>query len=209
MKLLPAHDPEAAKDALERWERNKYSVYADIALGAVFFVVGKLTGNLTLAALCGAAAGFALLIAQRFVRVDLLGGFAIFGTVMLIVSAAFSLAFQSDYMVQMKSTVLGLLTASLFFGDGLLRRGAYFGDRMQRYMPSPVNTARMAMGLGLLGVVMAGANYAVAYWLSEDVWLNYTTFLDMPLSIGLAFAVFMWAKESTHSDSTAEGSRHD
>ncbi len=193
-KSSPAKE-RAAREAVERWERNKYSIYADMGLGALFFLIGKFTGDLTLAALWGAAAGLALVLAQRYVRVDLLGGFAVFGTVMLLVSAVFSLVFQSEYMVQMKSTILGLLTASLFFGDGLLRRGAYFGARMQRYMPQPVNTARMAMGLGMLGLFMAGVNYAVATWMSEDAWLTYTTFLDLPLSIGLAYGVFFWSRE--------------
>lgn len=191
---LPTQDPAAAREAAERWERNKYSILADLGLGALFFVVGKLTGDLTMAALVGAAAGLALVGVQRFVRVDLLGGFAVFGTIMLLVSAVFSLLFQSEYMVQMKSTILGVATALLFFGDGLLRRGAYFGERMQRYMPAQVSVARMAMGLGFLGLFMAGANYLVATYLSEDFWLTYTTFLDMPLSIGGAYAVYFWAR---------------
>ena len=65
-------------------ERNKYSIYADMALGALFFWFG-----VTLAAIIGAAAGLALVGVQRFVKVDLLGGFAVFGTIMLR-SAGFS-----------------------------------------------------------------------------------------------------------------------
>ena len=102
-----------------KWQRNKYSIYADMALGALFFIVGKLTQDLALAALIGAGAGLLLVVMQRFVKVDLLGGFAVFGTIMLLISAAFSLALQDDYWVQMKGTVLGLLTASLFMIDGL------------------------------------------------------------------------------------------
>ncbi|MEM1404103.1 MAG: septation protein IspZ [Pseudomonadota bacterium] len=194
MNAIPTQDSAVAAEAAARWERNKYSVYADLGLGALFFVVGKVTGDLTTAALIGAAAGLTLVLLQRYVRVDLLGGFAVFGTIMLLISAGFSLAFQSEFMVQMKSTVLGLLTATLFFGDGLLRGGKYFGERMQRYMPSPIHTGRMAVGLGLLGVFMAGANYLVARFFSEDAWLTYTTFLDMPVSIALAYAVFFWAR---------------
>ncbi|MGA0151331.1 MAG: hypothetical protein ACO3JR_06600, partial [Luminiphilus sp.] len=73
-----------------KWQRNKYSVYADLALGALFFIVGKVTGDLALAAIVGAGGGLALVVAQRFVKVDLLGGFAVFGTIMLLISAAFS-----------------------------------------------------------------------------------------------------------------------
>ncbi|MEM8490568.1 MAG: septation protein IspZ [Pseudomonadota bacterium] len=204
INALPKQDPKTAAEAAERLERNKYSIYADLGLGALFFIVGKVTGDLTLAALVGAAAGLALVVIQRFVRVDLLGGFAVFGTVMLLISAAFSLAFQSEFMVQMKSTVLGLLTAALFFGDGLLRGGRYFGERMQRYMPAPIHPGRMAVGLGVLGVFSAGLNYLVAKLFSEDAWLTYTTFLDLPLTIVLAYGVFFWARAGAKSEASIE-----
>ena len=180
-----------------KWQRNKYSIYADIALGALFFIVGKVTEDLALAALIGAGAGLLLVAAQRFVKVDLLGGFAVFGTIMLLISAAFSLALQDDYWVQMKGTVLGLLTASLFMIDGLLRRGAYFGARIERYMPLPLHHDRIAIGMSLVGVVMAVANYYVANHFTEDFWLTWTTFLDLPLSMALFYAVIFWARKRT------------
>ena len=180
-----------------KWARNKYSIYADLVLGALFFIVGKLTEDLALAAIVGAGAGLALVVLQRFVKVDLLGGFAVFGTIMLLISAAFSLALQDDYWVQMKGTVLGLLTASIFMVDGVFRRGAYFGARIERYMPLPLHHNRIAVGMSVLGIVMALANYYVAEHFSEDFWLTWTTFLDMPLSIGLFYAIIFWARKKS------------
>ena len=187
-----------------KWQRNKYSIYADMALGALFFIVGKVTEDLALAALIGAGAGLLLVAVQRFVKVDLLGGFAVFGTIMLLISAAFSLALQDDYWVQMKGTVLGLLTASLFMIDGLLRRGAYFGARIERYMPLPLHHDRIAVGMSLVGVVMALANYYVANHFTEDFWLTWTTFLDLPLSMALFYAVIFWARKHRADESPHE-----
>ena len=178
-----------------KWQRNKYSIYADLALGALFYLVGKFTEDLALAAIVGAGAGLALVVLQRFVKVDLLGGFAVFGTIMLVISAAFALALQDDYWVQMKGTVLGLLTSGVFMIDGVLRQGAYFGARMERYMPLPLHHNRIAVGMSGLGVVMALANYYVAENFSEDFWLTWTTFLDTPLSIGLFYAIIFWARK--------------
>ena len=178
-----------------KWQRNKYSIYADLVLGALFYLVGKFTEDLALAAIVGAAAGLGLVVLQRFVKVDLLGGFAVFGTIMLVISAAFSLALQDDYWVQMKGTVLGLLTASIFMVDGVLRQGAYFGARIERYMPLPLHHDRIAIGMSGLGVVMALANYYVAENFSEDFWLTWTTFLDMPLSMALFYGVIFWARK--------------
>ena len=180
-----------------KWQRNKYSIYADLALGALFYLVGKFTEDLALAAIVGAAAGLALVVLQRFVKVDLLGGFAVFGTIMLVISAAFSLALQDDYWVQMKGTVLGLFTASIFMIDGVFRQGAYFGARLERYMPLPLHHNRIAVGMSGLGMVMALANYYVAENFSEDFWLTWTTFLDMPLSIGLFYAIIFWARKKS------------
>ena len=183
-----------------KWQRNKYSVYADLALGALFFIVGKVTGDLALAAIVGAGGGFALVVAQRVVKVDLLGGFAVFGTIMLLISAAFSLALQDDYWVQMKSTILGLFTASIFMADGLLRRGSYFGARIERYMPLPLHHDRIAVGMSLTGIIMAGANYWVAETFSEDFWLTWTTFLDLPVAMALFYTVVYWARKKTEEE---------
>jgi len=48
-----------------------------------------------------------------------------------------------------------------------------------------------------LGMVMAFANYYVAENFSEDFWLTWTTFLDMPLSIGLFYAIIFWARKKS------------
>jgi intracellular septation protein A len=191
----PAKLRSMAETSHNKWQRNKYSVYADLALYALFFIVGKVTGDLALAAIVGAGGGLALVVAQRFVKVDLLGGFAVFGTIMLLISAGFSLALQDDYWVQMKSTVLGLFTASLFMADGLLRGGSYFGARIERYMPMPLHHDRIAVGVSLTGIIMAGANYLVAENFSEDFWLTWTTFLDLPVGMVLFYSVVYWARK--------------
>ena len=129
-----------------KWEKNKYSIYADLGLGALFFIAGKITEDLIFASLVGVAGGLALLVLQRFVKIDLLGGFAVFGTIMLFISGIFSFVFQDDYWVQMKGTALGLLSASMFFLDGVLRKGAYFGARFERYLPGgALHHNRLAM----------------------------------------------------------------
>ncbi|MBT6352463.1 MAG: hypothetical protein HOJ46_10365 [Halieaceae bacterium] len=206
VKKMLGEDPDSAERASSKlrsmaetnqnkWRRNKYSIYADLALGLLFFLVGKFTEDLALAAIVGAGAGLGLVVAQRFVKVDLLGGFAVFGTIMLLISAGFSLGFQDDYWVQMKSTILGLFTASLFMADGLLRRGAYFGARIERYMPLPLHHDRIAVGMSLNGIIMAGANYLVTENFSEDFWLTWTTFLDLPVGMALFYSVVYWARK--------------
>lgn len=175
----------------EKWQQNKHSILADIALGIAFFIVAKVTGDLTIAALTGVSLGLALIVLQRFVKVDLLGGFAVFGTIMLLISGLFSLAFQSEYLVQLKGTIMGLLTATIFLIDGGLRKGRYFGPRFERFLSSPVEHQFFVIGLGVIGGVMAGINYLIATYLSEDMWLNYTTFMDTPLYFILFFTL-MW-----------------
>jgi intracellular septation protein A len=186
-------DPEAAKRNAEQWQRNKPSIYADIALGVLFFAVAKFT-DLTTAALVGAAAGLGLVVVQRFVKVDLLGGMALFGVVMLLISAGFSLAFQDPWAVQMRTSILGTLTAAIFLTDGLFG-GRWLGPRMARYLtqfdPDP---RRLALGMGIVGLVMAGANWAVVELASEDAWLLYTTFGDFVLAMALFFGMLKFVR---------------
>jgi intracellular septation protein A len=179
-----------------KWEQNKYSIYADLALAALFFIVSKLTEDLVLAAIVGGVTGLGLILLQRFVKVDLLGGFAVFGTIMLAISTGFSLVLQDSYWVQMKSTALGLFTAVLFMADGLLRKGAYFGARIERYMPGALHHNRLAIGMSIVGVVSAGGNYFVAENFSKDFWLTYTTFLDLPIFMLSFFVILGWARKS-------------
>ena len=181
----------------EQWVRNKPSLIVDIALALLFFVVSKATGNLTTAALVAAAAGLAVVVVQRFVKVDLLGGLAVFGVFTLLLSAGFSLAFQDERMVQLKGTIIGTTIALIILGDAVFNRGRYFGARMARYILGvSVDPRRLAGGIAALGLTMAGLNLMATHWLSKDAWLIYTTFIDAPLAIGLTLLVFRFARQA-------------
>ena len=178
-----------------QWVRNKPSLIVDIALGLLFFIVSKATGSLTTAALVGAAAGLAIVVVQRFVKADLLGGLALFGVCTLLLSAGFSLYFQDERMVQLKGSILGTLVAVVILADALANRGRYFGARMARYViGTPVDPQRLAMGVAVMGLCMAGFNLLATHLLSKDHWLVYTTFIDAPLAVLLMVAVFRFAR---------------
>jgi len=200
-KLTGAQDTETLKQVRQKqtdqWQKNKHSIFADIGLGAAFFIVSKTTGDLTLAAFTSIALGLALVVVQRFVKVDLLGGFAVFGTVMLLISALLSLTFDSEFFVQLKSTIMGILGALVLLTDGVFRKGKYFAPRFERYLNSPVKHQPFVIGLSVLGLLMAGINYAVATLFSEDQWLTYTTFIDMPLYLILFFSLISITSRKT------------
>jgi intracellular septation protein A len=189
----PVADPATARRNAEQWTRNKPSLYADIALGILFFAVAKLT-DLTTAALVGAAAGLGLVVVQRFVKVDLLGGLALFGVVMLLISAGFSLAFQDPWAVQMRTSILGVITAAIFLTDAAFG-GRWLGPRMARYLmqfdPDP---RRLMVGMGVVGIIMATANWVVVELASEDTWLFYTTFGDIVLAMSLFFVMLKFVR---------------
>jgi intracellular septation protein A len=177
----------------EVWKRNRVPLGVDIGTGLLFYAVAKLT-DLTTAALVGAGVGVALYIIQRRTRVDLLGGLAMFGIVMLIFSAALALVFQSEDAVKMRTTIVGLVTAGIFLVDGLLL-GGRLGKRLANYLPfSDLIPTRLAIGMGVLGLVMAGLNLVVARFTSTDLWLFYTTFGDIALTLVLIMVVFSYAR---------------
>jgi len=178
---------------MSRYSANKVPIAVDIALGILFFVIAKLT-DLSTAAIAGAVIGLALVVVQRFVKVDLLGGLALFGVVMLLISAALAIMFQDDTAIKMRSTIVGVISSVLFLGDGLLG-GNRLGKALTRYLPyNDIDPARLAIGMGALGLVMAGLNYAVAMLASTDGWLFYSTFVDFFLMMGLVLLVFRFAR---------------
>lgn len=193
--LQRLHEQEQRDHA--QWVRNKPSLIVDIALGLLFFVVSKATGSLTTAALVAAAAGLAIVVVQRFVKLDLLGGLALFGVCTLLLSAGFSLYFEDERMVQLKGSILGTLVAAVILLDALLNRGRYFGARLARYMVGmAVDPQRLALGLAVMGLCMAGLNLLATQLLTKDHWLVYTTFVDAPLAMLLMLGVFRFARSS-------------
>ena len=189
---IPADDADARARA--QGQRNNWTIAVDLGLARLFFVGGKMTESLVTPALVCAGAGLALIVIPRFVKVDLLGGLALFGVVTLCVSAAFAWFFQDDWAIKMRSTIVGAAVAAVMFGDAIFNRGNYFGGRLARFMPNPIDHRRMAAGLATLGVVMAVVNWGVAQFFSKDTWLFYTSFGDVALSMLLAMAVIRFAE---------------
>jgi intracellular septation protein A len=195
-------DGHAAMD-MDKLRRNRIPIAVDIATGLLFFILAKLT-NLQTAALVGAGVGLALLAAQKITKVDLLGGLAMFGIIMLMVSAGFAVVFEDDELIKQRSTIVGLIGAACFLGDGLLLRGGRLGRGMSRYIAyRDLDERRLSLGMGLTGIAMAAANFTVVRLASTDVWLFYTTFGDIPLSMALVLFAIRWARSGGGSTRVA------
>lgn len=173
-------------------KRNWPAMACDIGIGLLFYVVAKVS-DLPTAAITSALAGIALAVVQRFVKVDLLGGLARFGIVMGLISAGLAIAFQDDRAVMLRSTILGTLSALAFLGDAALG-GRWLGRGLANYMPGPNDPRRLALGFGLLGLFMAGAEQAVIELGSKDMWLTWTTFIEFPVTVALMLLVLRFAR---------------
>jgi intracellular septation protein A len=181
----------------EKFKRNWPSLAVDIGLGFVFFFVAKYT-DLTTAAIWGAIAGLALVVVQQFVKkVDLLGGLALFGIVMMMISAAYAFLLQDEYLIQMRTTVMGVLGATLYLADGLILKGRYLGERTARYMFMPdIVPQRLSLALGAMSLLMAILNWGVVRLVSKDIWLYYTTFGDFFIAVLLFSLAIKWVTVS-------------
>ena len=184
---------EGSTDPSAHLKKNGPALAVDLALGLLFFAVAKLVG-LTEAALVGAAAGLALIVIQRFVKVDIIGGLALFGVATLMLSAAYALVFQDEEAVKMRTTVVGLIVAAMFTADGLAG-GRWLGRGLGRYLPyEDLHLGRLSLGLGGLGATMALLNVLVVRSVSTDLWLLYTTFGDVFVAMALFLAVLKFAR---------------
>lgn len=176
------------------YKRNKVPIAVDISLAVLFYVIAKMT-DLSTAAVIGAVVGIGLVVAQRFIKTDIIGGMALFSVVMMLVSAGLAIVYQTDDAVKMRTTIVGLIGAAFFLGDGLLLRGRRIGAGLARYLPyNDIRPERLAIGMGALGLVMAGLNYGVAKVASTDFWLIYHSVLDIFVGMLLTFGVFKYAR---------------
>ena len=177
----------------EKWRRNRLPIAVDIGCSLLFFVLAKTVG-LTEAALIMAGVGVALYLAQLATKRDFTGGLALFGIAVSLASAGFAWVFQDPEIVKLRGTVVGSAVAILFLIDGLLG-GRRLAGKLVRYMPyDDMDPGRFGVGLGVTGLVTAALNYAVAKLASTDIWLLYTTFLDVPLAFALMFATIGYAR---------------
>lgn len=184
--------PEMQARQKAAWKRNWPSLATDIVLALAFFFVAREFGLVT-AAVGGAVAGVVLWVIQKITRIDLLGGLAVFGIVMALASAGFALIFQDDRIIQHRSTIMGIVGAIPFLIDGLTG-GQRLAARMARYFVFDIDARRLGIGMGLVGLAMAALNVAAVALLSQDDWLIFSTFGDVPIAMGLFFAVMFWAK---------------
>jgi intracellular septation protein A len=176
-------------------KNNRLPFAIDIATGLLFYVIAKMT-DLQTAAMVGIAVGFALVLFQYFTKIDVTGGLALFGILMLTISAGLAWYLADEEWVKLRGTITGLIGASFFIIDGL-RGGPYIGRGLARYMPySDIDTGRFAASMGLIGLIMAALNYAVAKLASTDVWLFYKTFVDFFIVAGLAMVAVRYARKS-------------
>lgn len=172
---------------------NRLPFAIDVATGLLFYFVAKFT-DLQTAAMLGIAVGFGLVIFQRITKIDVTGGLALFGIVMLCISAGLALWLNDDEWIKLRGTITGLIAASFFIIDGA-RGGPYIGKGLARYMPySDINAGRFAIVMGVIGLVMAALNYGAAKLLTTDNWLFYKTFVDNFIVIGLVLVAMRFAR---------------
>lgn len=208
-KIMAANasgSPEEKAARMARANARMPSIYVDIALGILFFVVARQTPDwqfmgvtltgLQTAALLGAAVTSVLFFVQKFVKVDLLGGLAVFGVVMALISAGLAIAFQDDLFVKLRGTFVGLIAASLFLIDGLAG-GRYLGKRIAGYLETlmRLNPRRASFALAFSGGLVAGVDLIAAFALQGDAWLVYNSFLDGFVAIPIVLAAFWLARE--------------
>ncbi len=177
-------------------KHNRLPFAIDIITGLLFYVIAKMA-DLQTAAMVGIAVGFALVAFQYFTKIDVTGGLALFGIVMLAISAGLAWYLADEEWVKLRGTITGLIGASFFIIDGL-RGGHYVGRGLARYMPySDIDPGRMAFSMGLVGLVMAALNYVVAKIASTDMWLFYKTFIDFFIVAALAMIAVRFARKAS------------
>ena len=184
------------KAMLERQKKLRPSIIIDISFGALFFFVAREFGLVT-AALTGAAATLVLFAAQPFTKHDLLGGFAVFGVVMSLISAGIAWGFQDDLAIKLRGTFMAFIAASFALYDGFVLKGGYLGKRMAMYMEGlgRINPQRASFALAGATLLLMAIDTPLAFILTTDQWIWYNAFFDNIIAIPIIIGAMLLARE--------------
>ena len=181
---------------LERQKKLRPSLIIDLCFGVLFFFVAREFGLVT-AALTGATATIALVAIQPFTKHDLLGGFAVFGVVMSLISAGIAWGFQDDLAIKLRSTIMAIIAASFSLYDGFVLKGGYLGKRMAMYMEGlgKINPQRASFALAGSTLILMAIDTPLAFILTTDQWIWYNAFFDNIIAIPIVIGAMLMARE--------------
>jgi len=188
---------------LERQKELRPSIFIDIGFGVLFFFVAREFGLVT-AALTGAGATLALFAIQPFVKWNLLGGFAVFGVVMSLISAGIAWGFQDDLAIKLRGTWMALIAASFGLYDAFVLNGGYLGKRMAMYMEGmgKLNPKRASLALVFSTLILMGIDTPLAFILTTDQWIWYNSVFDMFIAVPIMLGCVYWAKETPQEETS-------
>ena len=181
---------------LERQKKLRPSLIIDLCFGVLFFFVAREFGLVT-AALTGAAVTIALVAIQPFTKHDLLGGFAVFGVVMSLISAGIAWGFQDDLAIKLRGTIMAIIAASFSLYDGFVLKGGYLGKRMAMYMEGlgKINPQRASFALAGSTLILMAIDTPLAFILTTDQWIWYNAFFDNIIAIPIVIGAMLMARE--------------
>ena len=187
---------EKEQAMLERQKELRPSIIIDISFGVLFFFVAREFGLVT-AALTGAAATLVLFAVQPFTKHNLLGGFAVFGVIMSLISAGIAWGFQDDLAIKLRGTFMACIAASFALYDGFVLKGGYLGKRMAMYMEGlgQINPQRASFALAGATLLLMMIDTPLAFILTTDQWIWYNAFFDNIIAIPIILGAMLMARE--------------
>lgn len=181
---------------LQRQKELRPSILIDIGFGVLFFFVAREFGLVT-AALTGAGATLVLFAIQPFTKLNLLGGFAVFGVVMSLISAGIAYGFQNDLAVKLRGTFMAIIGASFALYDAFVLNGGYLGKRMAMYMEGigRLNPKKASLALAGATLILMAIDTPLAFILTTDQWIWYNSVFDMFIAIPIVLGAMYLARE--------------
>jgi intracellular septation protein len=183
-------------------------IVADVCIGLLLYIAAGYM-SLRYTAILGAAAVLLLMLvewsADRLFgrKINLTGGLAGFGVLMLLLSAGFAWIVENELAIMLKSSVLGMIAAVLLAIDAMLG-GKYLGQRMGQFITFvDLDPRRFSWGSSMAAAGQSLLSAAIAIWLSRDAWLLYKHWVGPTLGLALGIVVLWKSRRQSMHQLTA------
>jgi intracellular septation protein len=184
-------------------------ILIELAPLIAFFVTYKWFGGIYTATAV-LMAGMLLLLVWDWLRTRQVPQLHLVSAILVWIFGAATLMLRDDRFIQLKATVFYWLVAAVLAGSIWIGRITLLERLLSKSLPDgvavkPASWRNLSMVSALFYFALGGANLWIAYTMSQEAWVNFKSFVVIPLVFVFTAGIVFWIMRQQPPDSAGPG----